>query len=66
MLRSRLFGSVKKDCLREPPKEKRKTPALKAISNLTILIRSECCRIGWTISLSLKKLFTQLSTQANH
>ena len=67
LLRRRLFGSVTRNCLREPPKEKNKTPALKAISNLSKLIRSERCRIGWTISLSLNaNLFTQLSTQANH
>ena len=42
-------------------KKKKKTPALKVISNLSNLIRSECCRVGWTISLSLNtKLFTQI------
>ena len=67
LLRRGQFGSVRINCLREPPKEKKKAPALKVISNLSNLIRSERCRIGWTISLSLKtKLFTQLSTQANH
>ena len=41
LLRTRLFGSVTRNCLRNPPKEKNKTPALKAISNLSKLIRSE-------------------------
>ena len=41
LLRRRLFGSVTRNCLRDPPKEKKKTSALKAISNLSKLIRSE-------------------------
>ena len=41
LLRRRLFGSVTRNCLHDPPKEKKKTPALKAISNLSKLIRSE-------------------------
>ena len=41
LLRRHLFGSVTRNCLRDPPKEKNKTPALKAISNLSKLIRSE-------------------------
>ena len=41
LLRRRLFGSVTRNCLREQPKQKNKTPALKAISDLSNLIRSE-------------------------
>ena len=41
LLCRRLFGSVTRNCLRDPPKPKKKTPALKAISNLSNLIRSE-------------------------
>ena len=41
LLRRHLFGSVTRNCLRDRPKEKKKTPALKAISNLSKLIRSE-------------------------
>ena len=39
-------------------KKKKKTPALKVISNLSNLIRSECCRVGRTISLSYKTFHT--------
>ena len=66
-LRRRLFGSVTEGivCVNRQKKKKKK-PALKDVSNLSNLIKSEYCRVGWTISLCLNtKLFTQSSTQAN-